>query len=242
MTNTDDINLLDPEVEGSAEVGPDGAPPAPPPLPRKPRPQGLPDKFWDDEKGEIRVGSLWRSYLALEQRLGRKGAGVPATPDDYCLDCGERHVDPAVNAVLHKAGFTNDQAQLVYDLAAHYVVPELESRDRGAKAAAVKGRLEEYFGGPERWQRIARQLSDWGKAHLPEDVMDAMGTSFEGVLALHRMMAADEPNVANREGAGNGTLDEKALRKLMQDPRYWRDQDPAVVSQVREGFERLYPG
>lgn len=34
--------------------------------------------------------------------------------------------------------------------------------------------------------------------------------------------------------------DEERLRRLMRDPRYWRDKDPAVLNQVSEGFRRLY--
>lgn len=30
------------------------------------------------------------------------------------------------------------------------------------------------------------------------------------------------------------------LKAMMKDPRYWRDQDPAIVEKVREGFRRLY--
>ena len=33
---------------------------------------------------------------------------------------------------------------------------------------------------------------------------------------------------------------EKELKRLMQDPRYWRDQDPELVKRVEEGFKRLY--
>ena len=33
---------------------------------------------------------------------------------------------------------------------------------------------------------------------------------------------------------------EKELRKLMQSPKYWRDQDPETVKRVEEGFKRLY--
>ena len=105
----------------------------------------------------------------------------------------------------------------------------------------MRGRLEEYFGGKERWSRIAQQLGDWGKAHLPEDVMDALSGSFEGVLALHRMMASDEPGVGTSGSGGGDGPDEQKLKKLMQDPRYWRDQDPALIAKVRNGFQRLYP-
>lgn len=34
--------------------------------------------------------------------------------------------------------------------------------------------------------------------------------------------------------------EEKELRQLMQNPKYWRDQDPETVKRVEEGFKRLY--
>ncbi len=205
------------------------------------RPQGLPDKFWDAEKNQPRVGSLWRSYQALEQRFSRGEDVVPPSHEDYCLECGEHTPDPEVNAVLHRAGFTNTQAQVVYDLARHYVVPKLQDTEKSIEAATVRGRLEEYFGGKERWNTVSRQLSDWGRTHLPADVMEAMSSSFEGIQALYRMMAADEPGISNCIDGKADDLDEKKLKQLMAEPGYWRDQDPALVAKVRAGFERLYP-
>jgi len=240
MTNIiDDIENRDTAAQNN--------PPAPPPMPPEPamkrqRPKGLPDKFWDEEKGEVRTGSLWRSYQALEQRFSRGTGIVPEKPEDYCIDCGERTSDPDVDRILHQAGFTNEQAQLVYDLAQKYVEPHLQDARKGAETAGVQGRLEEYFGGKERWNTIARQLGDWAKAHLPAEVTAALGSSFEGVLALHRMMEADEPGIARDGHRSDGDLDEKKLREMMADPRYWREQDPALVEKVRAGFERLYPG
>jgi len=220
---------------------------APPALPAEPtakrlRPKGLPDKFWDEEKGEVRTGSLWRSYQALEQRFSRGTGNVPESHADYCIDCGDKQSDPEVDRILHQAGFTNEQAQLVYDLARKYVEPHLQDARKGAETAGVQGRLEEYFGGKERWNTVSRQLGDWARAHLPEEVTQALGSSFEGVLALNRMMEADEPGIARDGNRQNGSVDEKRLREMMADPRYWRDQDPALVEKVRAGFEKLYPG
>ena len=35
---------------------------------------------------------------------------------------------------------------------------------------------------------------------------------------------------------------EGALRRRMRDPRYWRDRDPGVITEVADGFRHLYPG
>jgi hypothetical protein len=34
---------------------------------------------------------------------------------------------------------------------------------------------------------------------------------------------------------------ESQLRRMMQDPRYWRDHDTSFAAEVRRGFEDLYP-
>lgn len=42
------------------------------------------------------------------------------------------------------------------------------------------------------------------------------------------------------EVANPAVPDEQELKRLMRDPRYWRDSDPELVKYVREGFKRLY--
>jgi hypothetical protein len=32
------------------------------------------------------------------------------------------------------------------------------------------------------------------------------------------------------------------LRGIIDDPRYWRDKDPALIEEVQQGFARLFPG
>lgn len=48
---------------------------------------------------------------------------------------------------------------------------------------------------------------------------------------IERIKKQDNENFHNQE---------KELRKLMQHPKYWRDQDPETVKRVEEGFKRLY--
>jgi hypothetical protein len=72
-------------------------------------------------------------------------------------------------------------------------------------------------------------------------VFQTLSSSHDGVLAIHQMMQAREPAVLNDANGPASSLDEAALARMMRDPRYWRDRDPAFVGQVTAGFEQLYP-
>jgi chromosome segregation ATPase len=56
---------------------------------------------------------------------------------------------------------------------------------------------------------------------------------------LERMEAACREKRAEEESAPAGL--EQSLRKTIDDPRYWRDGDPALARFVSGGFKRLYP-
>jgi hypothetical protein len=58
---------------------------------------------------------------------------------------------------------------------------------------------------------------------------------------MHQMMQAREPAVLQGVDGPQSDIDEATLTRLMRDPRYWRDRDPAIVAQVTQGFQRLYP-
>ena len=74
-----------------------------------------------------------------------------------------------------------------------------------------------------------------------QEVMEAMTTTSEGVLALERMMQGAEPPLP-RDGAAPEPTDEGELRKMMRDPRYWRAREPEFVKRVSDGFRRLVGG
>lgn len=217
----------------------------------------IPAKFRDPTTGTLRADALLKSYLDLENRfhalnatpgtggeVDLDGDGIPDSPDQYRIQVRHKLLgnDPQVNERLHGAGFSHRQAQVVYDLATERVLPVLAHLATQYAAERHLGRLTEHFGGDEKWQEMARQLKAWGERNLPPDVMGALASSHEGVLALHRMMASGEPGLM-RDGEGGGqALSEDALKKMMEDPRYWRDRDPAYVNRVGEGYKRLFPG
>lgn len=225
------------------------------------RPEDVPEKFWDAEAGQIRVEALVKSYRELERRLSqriappgedapeeeriryRRAIGVPDAPDGYAIEA--KHdlccADDGINQRLHQAGFSQPQAQLVYDLAAERLLPLIAEAASQFEAERQVEKLREHFGGEDRFRRVAQQITAWGRANLPPPVMEALSTTAEGVMALHRMMEGREPGLAPRAEAPAAS-DETELRAMMRDPRYWRTREPEFVRRVTDGFRRLVGG
>lgn len=220
------------------------------------KPAGLPDKFWDAGKQEVRTEALITSYVALEKKLSQmlpvpesdddrkrlyKIMGVPDTADEYQVNVPNDlfEIDPELNKRLHAKGFTGDQVQEVYTLAAEKMVPLILEMAAEFQADREIERLVAQFGGIERWKEVSRQLLAFGKKTLPPDVLSGMACSYEGVMALYKMMKADEPGLKLKSGATD-SLEEKDLIAMMKNPKYWREKDPAFIAKVTAGFEKLY--
>jgi len=60
-------------------------------------------------------------------------------------------------------------------------------------------------------------------------------------MTLHRMMQDGEPQLVSGAAPAPAGRSESQLRRMMQDPRYWRDHDTSFAAEVRRGFEDLYP-
>jgi len=216
----------------------------------------VPDKFFDKEKNEIRVDALLKSYLELEKKLAqsqpndpskidpakiRSFLGVPNDPKDYKIVISHEMFaqDDEIDKKLHEKGFSNEQAQFVYDLAADYMVPLILDIAQEFEAERQLERLTATFGGKERYREIARQLAAYGQKNLPKDVLDGLACSYEGVMALYKMMQAGKP-LSVQQPQEATALDETALRGMMRDPKYWRDKDPAFIKKVSDGFRQVF--
>jgi hypothetical protein len=248
-------NLLIAPVAGS---------PQPPPT--------TPEKFRDPKTGAVRVDALLKSYLELERRLSaapspdgsqdgppvapafdpatldpvqlRRALGAPDAPEGYCITCdhGLFQPDPEINGRLFEAGYTPNQAQLLYDLAAERMMPLIQHLAAEFQAEREMERLVARFGGEEKWREVSRQLLTWAGKNLPPAAVEGLSTTYEGVMALHAMMSGGEPSALTMApGRAAATDGEAELRALMRDPRYWRERDPAVIARVTDGFQRLYP-
>jgi hypothetical protein len=223
------------------------------------RPKDVPEKFWDSSTNSVRTDALLKSYLQLEKKLGsmvtlpteddpesrqrlQRALGRPDSPEDYQIEAPHELLssDSEINAKLHDAGLTSDQAQLVYDLAAEHMLPIIENVNNEANQAQELSQLTAHFGGEQAWQAIAPQIKSWAAANLNEEVYEALGSSFDGIVAIHQMMQSREPNLISEAAVPSNDLDKDTLNQMMRDPKYWRDHDPAFVSRVTEGYKRIY--
>lgn len=218
----------------------------------------IPEKFRDPDTGEVKIDALLKSYMALEKKLSAmmprpendedkiavfKMLGMPETPDAYEVDTshGLFEADGEINARLFDKGFTLEQVQAVYDLAADKFVPMILELSQEFQADREVERLIAAFGGEEKWQEVSRQLLAYGQKNLPPEVLGSLSGSFEGVMALYRMMKGEDgqPDITSFTKSGNAANKED-LNVMMRDPRYWRDRDPSFVAQVTEGFKSKY--
>lgn len=200
----------------------------------------IPSKFKDPETGEVRMDAMVQSYKELEKKFSQMPS-VPKSHEDYCINCdhGMFDIDTEMNKTLHEKGFTNEQVQVVYDLAVEKMLPMVVELAGDFQAEREVEKLVNHFGGLEKWKEISRQLLAFGQKNMPADVLDSLSSSYEGVLALYNMMKGEEPII----GQKNGQIDksgEMDLQAMMRDPKYWRDKDPSFVAKVTEGFQRLY--
>jgi hypothetical protein len=219
------------------------------------RPAEIPEKFWDETAGAVRLDALLKSYCELERKFGTSRRSdetavmpldapecEPIAAEDWAIVSPHPLIEPdgQLNDRLRAAGFSQGQAQLVYELAAERLLPMIQDALDDVEAQQQADRLRQRFGGAEGWGRTARQLRGWGEAHLDPVVLQTLASSFEGVLALHQMMQASEPALLAGDTEPTVELDEATLVGMMRDPRYWRQRDPEFIARVTAGFKRLY--
>lgn len=142
------------------------------------RPDHIPEKFWNAEQNAIRTEELLKSYGELERRLGEGTEMIPEDPDGYALDMPDEAItpDPEVNARLHAAGFSQEQAQLVYDLAHEKLAPLMAQMGSELESEAAVSRLESHFGGKAKWQEASRQIKAWGQSNLGAETFTRQAT------------------------------------------------------------------
>lgn len=211
----------------------------------------VPDKFKNPKTGCINIEDLLKAYLALEKKVGNRQKLLPSSPNGTMPNSPEEYdivmknpnliMDKEINRRLFELGFTNEQLQAVYDLAAEKIIPLLNELSADFRADKEMAELEKEFGGADGFNTVARQISAWGEKNLNPDIFNALSTSKDGIMTIYKMMnEGAEPPIMQPIAKKSESVNEESLRALMRDPKYWKKQDPAFLKRVEEGFKRLY--
>ena len=145
---------------------------------------GCTDVGFDLYPGEVMgIGDTFGEAFAKAQQ----GASM-TLPEGGTAFISVRERDKADAVVLsrrlHQLGFTQEQAQEVYNLAAEKMVPMIAELAAEFQADREVEKLINHFGGAENWKEISRQLLSFGRQNLPPELWGRAISLFTVVFAF----------------------------------------------------------
>ncbi len=223
------------------------------------KPEFLPEKFWDKETETTRLEAMSKSYKELEKKFSQtiqvpkgelkneekskllKLLGRPETAEEYTPTLNGIELDNEANQTMHEAGFTHEQVQIVYNLAEKKLVPQLENAKNAGDEIREQMLLKEYFGSEKNVEAVANQVLSFAEKSFPNELAEQLCQNAKGVIGLYEMMQSSrEKSTLAGDGEDMQSLSNQSLRKMMKNPKYWRDQNPEFVKKVKNGFAELY--
>jgi hypothetical protein len=214
----------------------------------------IPEKFLNED-GTLNTDSLLKSYNELEKKIGtmvsvpgntsddatrerfNRAIGVPDDASQYPTD--DMFDDESVRQKFREIGLTCNQVEQIYKIANEYLSPVLSELFLMQNETNAYQELKNFFGGTEKMNDALRAIDAFGTKFLPHDAFDALCSTPQGIQGVYKMMQSVEPNVETQKNE-NQNLTDDDLRRMMRDPKYWRDSDPEYVRKIENGFKKLY--
>lgn len=225
------------------------------------KPEGLEDSFWDEEKKEIRMDALLKSYADTRKMVHEKEEGIrmrlktemakerPEAPEKYEInDLGIEapagyqfnftNEDPMLEMWRNIAFQSNLSNEQFMEGVRTWVSYGLSNRPDPVKELEKLGE-----NGPDRKTRLDQLLNK----HLePEDfnqIADLVATA-EGIQVLEKLIEGiGGSRLPDIDGmVDNKTLTLSELQQMQRDPRYTgrgAPRDNAFIAQVANGFRKL---
>ena len=229
-----------------------------------PRPEYIPEKFWNIDKGEVNMEEFGKSYTNLEKYVGGKKeelrdqivdelqqeaiAERPEKVEGYELPkLPEGVTEEIVNANPMTDWWKNFCYENAYDQETFeegvnkYVDMYLGNQ---IDINAEKEKLGENA--DARLDAVNNWASTFFTPEQYEAISGTLGQSVDGIEALEKMMNANRQTISN---AQNFTHPERPLtledvRSMMKDKRYFdpKERDASYVRKVDDAFASLYRG
>ncbi len=214
----------------------------------------IPEKFLNED-GTLNTDSLLKSYNELEKKIGTMVSVPNADSDDKVRERFNRAIgvpddiskypmndmfdDESLKQKFHDIGLTCNQVEEIYSIANEFLSPLISDLFDVKNQTTAYEELKNFFGSDDKMYDAMRAINSFGEKFLPRDAFDALCSTPQGIQGIYKMMQSMEPHVETQKNESENLTDDD-LRRMMRDPKYWRDSDPEYVRKIENGFKKLY--
>ena len=213
------------------------------------RPDYVPEKFWDKEKGKLRDEDVFKSLGELEKQFSQGKHKAPENYDDTVLaDAGYDKDDQIVGAYTEWAK-DNKISQKAFDDLAGSIIgmagekeqeekvnSEREMEKLGPNGKEIVKQNIEWLDSLERKgvlsQEQAQAISDLGSTALGNQTVRTLRGMINGKDTLPIATSSDLPESQEEFDA--------RMQEMMNNERY-ANQEPTYMRKFEKEFEKRYP-
>lgn len=166
-----------------------------------------------------------------------RAIGVPDDASQYPQNV--LFEDESVRNKFYEIGLTAKQVEKIYEIADEFLSPVLSEVFRTQYESNAISDLKKFFGDEDKMKDAIKEINAFGQKFLPAEAFEALSATPQGIQSIYKMMQSMEPTVRTDNNAAQSFSDSD-LRRMMRDPKYWREQDPEYVRKIESGFKKLY--
>ena len=214
----------------------------------------IPEKFQNTD-GTLNSQALIKSYAELEKKIGtmvsvptsdtddatrkkfNRAIGVPENASEYPKH--ELYDDDNLREKFFEIGLTSTQVEKIYDIANDFLSPLISDLFSAQQESKAINELKNFFGTTEKMNDALRAINAFGEKFLPHDAFAELCATPQGIQSIYKMMQSMEPDVQTDKNETQNLTDSD-LRRMMRDPKYWRDNDTEYIRKIENGFKKLY--
>ncbi|MBO7643034.1 MAG: hypothetical protein J6S74_02805 [Alphaproteobacteria bacterium] len=214
----------------------------------------IPEKFLNED-GTLNTDSLVKSYNELEKKIGTmvsvpnaeaddktrerfyRAIGVPDDVNEYPVN--DMFDDDSIKQKFHDIGLTCNQVAEIYSIANEFLSPLISELFDVKNETSAYSELKNFFGNDEKMKDALRAINTFGERFLPHDAFESLCSTPQGIQSVYKMMQSVEPDVQTQKNESENLSDDD-LRRMMRDPKYWRDGDAEYIRKIENGFKKLY--
>ena len=214
----------------------------------------IPEKFLNTD-GTLNSTALIKSYTELEKKIGtmirvpnadsddatrekfNRAIGVPSSASEYPTH--ELYDDENLREKFFEIGLTKSQVEKIYDIANEFLSPLVSDLFSAQDESCAINELKNFFGDTQKMNDALHAINEFGTRFLPRAAFDELCATPQGIQSVYKMMQSMEPDVQTEKN-DTKNLTDSDLRRMMRDPKYWRDGDVEYIRKIENGFKKLY--